>query len=122
MKWEARKDVLVTKIERKEESIPIKPVVPKVDRVTEDSLLQALINKGINLDLQFSTLVDMFSMLSQMTIKVPLSEMFRIEENKNRALKWINGVGQSANIGIKRVVEEKVKSTPKPKEDKGFIL
>ena len=120
-KWEAKKDVLVAKVERKEEHHPIKPIIPKVDMVIEDSSLQAPVNKGINIDLQLYAHVDMFTMLSQMTIKVPLSKMFRIEKDKNRALEWIDGVGKSANIGIKKVVEENFKTTPKPKEDEGVI-
>ena len=36
--------------------------------------------------------IDIVSMLSQITVKVPLSEMFRIEEHKRRALSWLGGI------------------------------
>ena len=72
-KWKAKKDVAVKKVEKKEESHPVKAIVSKIDKITEDFSLKALENKGTYLDLKLSTLVDMFTMLSQMTVKVPLS-------------------------------------------------
>ena len=36
--------------------------------------------------------IDMVSMSSQITIKVPLAEMFRIEEHKRKALSWLGGI------------------------------
>lgn len=36
--------------------------------------------------------VDMSKLLSQITVKVPLLEMMRIEEQKEKALGWVNGV------------------------------
>ena len=36
--------------------------------------------------------IDMVSMLSQITIKVPLVEMFKIEEHKRKALSWLGGI------------------------------
>ena len=97
-KWEAKKDVTVKRVGKEEESHPIQAITPKVGKVTEDSSLQTSINKGTNLVLQLAALVDMFFMLSQMTIKVPLSKMFRFEEHINKALEWINGVGQYTNV------------------------
>ena len=94
-------------MEKKEELSPIESIM--------------LENKGINLDLQLSAPVDMFTMLSQMTVKVPLSEIFRIQEHKSKALEWINGVGQYTNATSKRIAKEKVKPIPKPKEPKGII-
>ena len=47
--------------------------------------------------------------------------MFRIEEHKNKALEWINGVGKYTNVASRKIIEEKIKSTPKPKEPKGII-
>ena len=82
-KWEAKKDVAVKK---KEESHPIKVVGPNIDKIVEDSSLQTSESKGTNLDLQFSTPVDMFTMLSKMLVKVPLLEIFRIEEHKNKLM------------------------------------
>ena len=63
----------------------------------------------------------MFTMLSQMIVKVPLSEMFRIEEHKSKALEWINGVGKCTNVVPRRITKEKTKCTPKRKESKGII-
>ena len=37
----------------------------------------------------------MLSMLSQLIVKVPLSELFRIEEHKNKALTWLEGIGNN---------------------------
>ena len=51
--------------------------------------------------------IDMFTMISQMIVKVPLSKMFRIEEHKNKALEWINGVGQYANVTSRKNTKEK---------------
>ena len=72
-KWEEKKYVLVKKIEKKEESHTVKVVVSKVDKIAEDSALQISENKGTSHDLQLYTTIEMFTMLSQMTIKVPLS-------------------------------------------------
>ena len=52
---------------------------------------------------------------------MPLFEIFRIEEHKNKALEWINGVGQNTNIGPRKNVQEKVKNTPKEKDYEGII-
>ena len=41
--------------------------------------------------------------------------MFKIEEHKNKALAWINGVGHRNDLGTKEVVDEKAKIAPKPK-------
>ena len=40
-KWEAKKDVSITKVERKDESQLVKIVTPKMDGVINDSSLQA---------------------------------------------------------------------------------
>ena len=42
--------------------------------------------------------IDMISMLSQITIKVPLSKLFRIQEHKSKALSWLGGIGNNDNI------------------------
>lgn len=38
--------------------------------------------------------VDMVSILSQISVKVPLSEMFRIEEHKRKAFSWLEEIGE----------------------------
>ena len=107
-KWEAKKDVVVKKVEKKEKSSPIKAIALGIDKLTRNSPMQMPKNKGTNLDLQLFSLVDMFSMLSKMIVKVPLSKMFRIEEYKSKALEWINGVGQYTNIASRKITEEKL--------------
>ena len=56
-----------------------------------------------------------------MIVKVPLSEMFRIQEHKIKALEWINGVGSCTNTMSRRIVDEKAKPIPKTKEPEGII-
>ena len=120
-KWEANKDVAVKKVEKREESYSFKAIVSKIDNITKDFSLQIPENKGTSLDLQLFAPVYMFTMLSQMTIKVPLSEMFRIKEQKNKALEWSNGVKKYTNVASRKITEEKIKSTPKPKEREDII-
>ena len=53
---------------------------------------------GIIVKPTMSDPIDMISMLSQITIKVPLSNFFRIEEHKSKALSWLGGIGNNDNI------------------------
>ena len=106
-KYKAKKDVVVKKVEKREKSSLSKPTMPE--------------SKGIYLDLQLSAHVDMFTMPSQMTIKVPLSEMFRIREHKSKAIEWISGVGKHTDAIPRKVVDEKVKPIPKIKEPEGIV-
>ena len=106
-KWEAKKEVIVKKVERKEKSSPAK-----------STMLEC---KGTNPDLQFFAPIDMFTMLSQMTIKVPLSEMFRIKEHKSKATEWISGVRKHIDVVPRKVVDEKVKLIPRIKEPEGIV-
>ena len=106
-KWEAKKEVTVKKVEKKESS------------PTESTMLEC---KGTNPDLQFSAPIDMFSILSQMTIKVPLSQMFRIKEHKSKAIEWISGVRQHIDVVPRKVVDEKVKLIPRINEPECIIF
>ena len=106
-KWEAKKELTVKKVEKREES-----------SLVESTMLES---KGTNSDLHFSAPVDIFTMLSQMTVKVPLSEMFRIKEHKSKAIEWISGVGKHIDAIPRRIVDEKVKPIPKTKEPEGII-
>ena len=36
--------------------------------------------------------IDMLSILSQVTIKVPFSELLRISEHRDKAIAWVGGV------------------------------
>ena len=49
--------------------------------------------------------VDMIAMLSQITVKVPLSELFRIEEHKNKALSWLGGIANNNSIDNQAVAQ-----------------
>ena len=79
-------------------------------------------NKGTNLDLQLSTPIDMFTMLSQMTVKVLLLEMFRIRGHNTKAIEWISGVGKHIDAIQRKFVDEKAKPIPKIKEPKCIIF
>ena len=61
--------------------------------------------------------VDMISMLSQITVKVPLSKLFRIEEHKNKALSWLGGIANN-NIIVDQTMPQQ---TPLVIEDSGII-
>ena len=102
--------------DKKDEPTLVKPMVQKVDKVIGEPTLKPQEEKDMILHVPPSIPVDMFSMLSKTTVKVPLSKMFRIEEHKNKALAWIKGVGQKNDVGTKRVVDEKAKIAPKYKE------
>ena len=53
---------------------------------------------GILVKPTISKPIDMISMLSQITVKVPLFELFRIEEHKIKALSWLGGIGNNGNM------------------------
>ena len=61
--------------------------------------------------------IDMISMLSQITINVPLSELFKIEEHKNKALSWLGGIANN-NITVDQAMSQQ---TPLVIEDSGII-
>lgn len=42
--------------------------------------------------------IDMISMLSKIIVKVPLSEMFRVEERKNKALSCLGVIGSNSVV------------------------
>ena len=54
-------------------------------------------------------------------MKVPLSEMFRIEEHKTKALSWLGGIGNSIVIKGEPSLGQHVQDRVKEKEDKGVI-
>ena len=37
-------------------------------------------------------------MLWQITVKLPLFELFRIDEHKSKALSWLGGIGNNGNM------------------------
>lgn len=63
----------------------------------EESTIQLQETKGNLLKPLVYDLVDMIYMLSQIIVKVPLSEMFRIEEHTIKTVSWLGGIG---NINI----------------------
>ena len=42
--------------------------------------------------------IDMIAMLSQITMKVPLYELLRIEEHKSKALSWLGGIDANSVV------------------------
>ena len=61
--------------------------------------------------------IDMISMLSQIIVKVPLYELFRIEEHKSKALSWLGGIGNHINM----VEPSSIQQTLVVVEDNGII-
>lgn len=49
------------------------------------------------------TPVDMLLLLSKITVKVPLQEILRIDEHKEKAMAWLKGVSSFAKIEHKSV-------------------
>lgn len=47
---------------------------------------------GMIVQTTMSEPIDMISMLSQITVKVPFSKLFRIEEHKSKVLSWLGGI------------------------------
>ena len=63
-----------------------------------EPIVQKALSPGMILKPTISNPIDMISMLSQINIKVPLSELFRIEEHKHIALSWLEEIGENNNI------------------------
>lgn len=72
---------------------------------------------GILVKPNISEPIDMISMLSQITIKVPLSKFFRIEEHKRKVLSWLGGIGDNSNV----VKQDVIQQTPLIMEDSGIV-
>ena len=83
-------------------------------KVIEPIVQKALI-LGMIMKPTISNPIDMISMLAQITIKVTLSKLFRIEEHKSKAFSWLEGMGdnnynieQNAIQQIPLVIEDSV--------------
>lgn len=61
--------------------------------------------------------IDMISMLSQITVKVPLSELFRIDEHKRKTLSWPGGIGNNGSVSKPSTTQK----SPVVVEDNGII-
>ena len=48
--------------------------------------------RGMTVNIPPDSSIDMFAVLSQVTIKVPLSELLRISEHRDKAIAWVGGV------------------------------
>ena len=68
-------------------ALPFRLVKKKVS-----STIQTLSPLDVNIKNTTYDPIDMVSMLSQIIVKVPLAEMFRIEEHKRKALSWLGGI------------------------------
>ena len=106
-KWEAKKEVEIRKTIKMEESSP-----------ADSTMLEC---KGTNPILQFSAPIDMSTMLSQMIVKIPLFEMFKIKEHKSKAVEWINSIKQHDDALPSKIVDENVKIMPEVREPKGIF-
>ena len=62
----------------------------------------------------------MIFLLSQITIKFPLSEMLRIEEQRHKALAWVGDVIDS-DIPNSEIVNKTIEELRKMKETKGIV-
>lgn len=51
--------------------------------------------KAVQIEVQPPTPIDMLSILSQITVKVPLSELLRIPEHKEKAIAWVDNIHNS---------------------------
>lgn len=56
-------------------------------------IVQKTTTSGILVKPTMTEPIDMIFMLSQITVKVPLSKLFRIEEHKSKVLLWLGGIG-----------------------------
>ena len=65
--------------------------------------------------------IDMVSMLSQITIKVPLSKMFRIEEHKKKALSWLGGIQDNNVVTQEPTITQQILVLEKEKEENGVM-
>lgn len=75
----------------------------------------------MNLNTFPCTSMDMYAILSQMTVKVPLSELFKIAEHKNGAMAWINEVGLKNDEGSRKLVDDKKTPSHKSKDCEGVL-
>lgn len=96
-------------------------MIHKDDKVVTDSNVQSHKCKGMNLNTLPCTSMDMYAILSEMTVKVPLSELFKIEEHTNRAMAWIIKVGLKVVEGSKNLVNDKESPSQKSKDCEGVV-
>ena len=99
-KWEAKK-VEDAKASKFQGNIPTKSE-EKVSRalVSSDRSHQTVAivvdrhkeKKGMVVDVPFDSSIDMISILSQVTVKVPLSELLRIPKHRDKSIAWVGGV------------------------------
>lgn len=100
-KWEPKKKFQFQTVEIVKAIVQEKKSELGISKQMAGPTTQTLSSPGISINPTIYDLVDMISMLSQITIKLPLSEMFRIEEHKNKDLAWLGGIGSN------NIVEQK---------------
>ena len=74
-----------------------------IKKTTSPTIPKAL-TLGMIMKPTISDPLDMLSMLSQITIRVPLSKLFRIEEHTIKALPWLCGIENNGNMAEPRVI------------------
>lgn len=93
--WEPKKKVQFQGVETIKENVQEKKLDFNTIKIKEVSFIQMPSAIGNSTKPTIYDPIDMISMLSQITIEFPLSEMFRIEEHKNKALSWLGGIRNS---------------------------
>lgn len=69
--------------------------------------------------------VNMIQLLSQITIKVPLQEMLRIEEHREKAMAWVKSASHLVEVENENIShntkERKIRNEAKDKELEGLV-
>lgn len=95
---------------------------PNVNKQVESVDDQPHEDKGMLIDAPPYTYVDMMTVFSQITIKVPLSEMFRIEEHRNKVVTWLGGIGMHSIHGNNSPLKDSAHNIPKKIEDEQGVV
>ena len=64
----------------------------KVHQLVENVVDKHKEKKGTVVNVSLDSSIDMLFVLSQVTVKVPLSELLRIPEHRNKAIAWVGGM------------------------------
>lgn len=91
-RWDPKKKVHFQEVETTKIIVPNDDSKPENDKQKESPVYQPHVPKVVK-SISYDP-VDMVSILSQISVKVPLSEMFRIEEHKRKAFSWLEEIGE----------------------------
>ena len=65
--------------------------------------------KVMSLDVPTMSQIDILSVLSHITVKVPLLELLRILEHRDKAIAWIGGVNDELKLSVIQIKPLRVK-------------